>query len=222
MAGATSTRDCTREQQSSCRLRPHSTHQHNRPNDFILARRRISWPGTGSATRAFDISAANFGLDHLDTLNAQANLAVSLYYTGRRSEAVAMMEQVATGFEQHLGPEHAEARSARSNLAMFYMSVGRTDEAVSILEQVVADRERLLGPDHADTLRARSNLASSYQAAGRTSEAITAEAGPRHPRTTSWARSPRYPQSPLQPGCLVSGGGAHRRGDRTPRASHRR
>ncbi|MBM9509038.1 tetratricopeptide repeat protein [Actinacidiphila acididurans] len=112
------------------------------------------------------------GPEHLDTVSARNDLAVSYSDAGRTHEALALRERVLADRERLLPPDDPSVLTARNNLAVSYRAVGRTQEALDLRETVLADRERVQGPDHLETISARSNLAVSYRDAGRMREAI--------------------------------------------------
>ncbi|MFE6867711.1 tetratricopeptide repeat protein [Kitasatospora sp. NPDC057692] len=145
-----------------------------------------------------DTAERALGPDHLHTLTARNNLALTYRQAGRTQEAIDLGEQVLTDRERVVGPRHPHTLTARNNLASSYRQAGRTQEAIDLLRQVLADRERVLGLHHPHTLSTRGNLAHAYWQAGRTGEAITIEeqvlidyervVGPHHPQTLT-ARS---------------------------------
>jgi tetratricopeptide (TPR) repeat protein len=113
------------------------------------------------------------GPEHLETLVARSNLAVSYRQAGRTREAVALQEQVLAQCERLFGPAHPNTLTASGNVASAYWQAGRTDDAITLQERLVPEYERTFGPEDPRTLGMRNNLANSYQQAGRTSQAIT-------------------------------------------------
>ncbi|MZE78200.1 tetratricopeptide repeat protein, partial [Streptomyces sp. SID5475] len=118
------------------------------------------------------LSSGIHGSDHLDTLSACNNLAVSYSKSGRLQDALDLYEQVVADHERVLGPDHPDTLRARHNLAVSYSDAGRLQDALDLCEQVLADHERVLGPDHPHTLLARNNLAVSYSKSGRLQDAL--------------------------------------------------
>ncbi|MFF9121159.1 tetratricopeptide repeat protein [Streptomyces massasporeus] len=118
------------------------------------------------------LSSSIHGPDHLDTLGARHNLAVSYGDAGRVQDAIDLCEQVLTDYERVLGFDHPDTLDARNNLALSYSDAGRVQDALDLRKRVLADRERVLGPDHPSTHAARHNLAVSYGAAGRVQDAL--------------------------------------------------
>ncbi|MER7924880.1 tetratricopeptide repeat protein, partial [Streptomyces sp. NPDC096057] len=112
------------------------------------------------------------GPDHLDTLTARNNLAVSYSDAGRVDDALNLGERVLADRERILGDDHPATLDARHNLAVSYRGAGRVDDALNLRERVLADYERILGDDHLDALSARNNLANSYSDAGRVDDAL--------------------------------------------------
>ncbi|MGW4506912.1 FxSxx-COOH system tetratricopeptide repeat protein [Streptomyces sp. NPDC004436] len=141
------------------------------------------------AERATDL----LGPDHPSTLRARTGLANACFDLGRRHEALALQEAVATDSERILGPAHRDTLMARGNLANTYSALGRHHDALALQQAVATDRERTLGADHPETLMARSNLGATYNELGRhhdalaLQEAVAADCertqGPDHPDT---------------------------------------
>ncbi|MFD8302989.1 tetratricopeptide repeat protein, partial [Streptomyces sp. NPDC059690] len=92
------------------------------------------------------------GPNHLDTLSARHNLAVSYSDAGRIQDALDLRERVLADYERILGEDHLDTLSARHNLAASYSDAGRIQDALDLRERVLADYERILGEDHLDTL----------------------------------------------------------------------
>ena len=106
---------------------------------------------TAAATRIL-------GVEHPDTLTAQANLAASYWQAGRTGEAITIEEKVAEQRVRILGVEHPDTLTAQANLAGSYRQAGRTGEAITILEKVAEQSVRILGVEHPDTLTAQAVL----------------------------------------------------------------
>ncbi|GGN23650.1 tetratricopeptide (TPR) repeat protein [Actinoplanes campanulatus] len=120
-------------------------------------------------------AARLLGEQHLETIRARANLAVSYWENGRVLDAIALQEQVLSDRERILGDEHPDTIRARANLAASYQQDGRVEDAIVLKERVLADCHRILGDKHLETILARANLAFSYDKDGRIEEAMQLE-----------------------------------------------
>ncbi|KAF8529589.1 hypothetical protein BU17DRAFT_79603 [Hysterangium stoloniferum] len=111
------------------------------------------------------------GTEHLGTLVAKANLAVTYNQLGRWTDAEQLEVQVLEAREQILGTEHPDTLRARAYLAGTYCQLGRWTDAEQLEVQVLEASEQILGTEHPDTLAARGNLAVTYYWLGRWTDA---------------------------------------------------
>ncbi len=139
-----------------------------------------------------DYHRAASGTEHVMTLAAMHNLALSYAAAGRWDEAIKLQEEVLL-LRRKDDPEHPVTLKAMANLVAFYADAGRSAEALKLGEEVLALSRKVLGSEHPQTLAAMGNLALSYEAAGRQAEALQLKEevltlsrmvnGPEHPAT---------------------------------------
>ena len=122
------------------------------------------------------------GAAHIDTLQAQNNLAGLLGKVGGLSaivEARRLMELVVAGRSEQLGQRHTETLSAQQNLAILLKVLGKTQvsdgtelaEAERLLILVIESNLAQLGARHGSTLVAQANQADVLRALGKREEA---------------------------------------------------
>ncbi|KAJ6547981.1 hypothetical protein DFH09DRAFT_1281715 [Mycena vulgaris] len=111
------------------------------------------------------------GEDHLDTLNAIGNLALTYTDLGKFQEAEELGVVVLEKQRKILGEEHPDTLWTMGNLASTYGQLGKLQEARE-LEVVVLEKQRkILGENHLKTLHAMWSLASTYRQLGKLQEA---------------------------------------------------
>ncbi|KAJ6506444.1 hypothetical protein DFH09DRAFT_282324 [Mycena vulgaris] len=111
------------------------------------------------------------GEDHLDTLNAMGNLALTYTDLGKFQEAEELGVVVLEKQRKILGEDHPDTLWTMGNLASTYGQLGKLQEARE-LEVVVLEKQRkILGENHLKTLRAMWSLASTYYKQGKLQEA---------------------------------------------------
>lgn len=121
----------------------------------------------------FEAKTQTLGSKHLDTLTAQANLAVSYAHAGQLDNAISTGREVLHQREQILGSDHPDTLSSRANLAVSLKQAGHAAETIALEEQLILDNRSFLGLDHPLTLASEANLAVSLAQVGRIHEAIT-------------------------------------------------
>jgi hypothetical protein len=100
--------------------------------------------------------------DHLDTINAMANLA-TLYYSQRRwAEAEVLDIEVLSASVTVLGEEHSDTITAMDSLAATYKGLGRPQDAKALLLKIYKYNFKKWGDKHYNTKLAISNLAAAY------------------------------------------------------------
>jgi eukaryotic-like serine/threonine-protein kinase len=144
-------------------------------------------------TRALEISRAELGPDHPQTLGIMIGLANSYDLAGRADDALKLRQQTLKLQKDKLDPNHPDTLASMHNLAISYAAAGRAQEALTLRIQTLELREAKLGLDHPQTLLSMAALADSYTAAGRVSDALKlreqtlklqrAKLGPDHPET---------------------------------------
>ncbi|KAJ6506434.1 hypothetical protein DFH09DRAFT_282256 [Mycena vulgaris] len=115
------------------------------------------------------------GEDHLDTLYAMGNLALTYINLGKFQEAEELGLVVLEKQRKILGEDHPDTLRTMGNLASTYGQVGKLQEAEELEVVVLEKRREILGEDHPDTLHAMGNLASSYHKLGKLQEAEEVE-----------------------------------------------
>ncbi|PVH92436.1 TPR-like protein [Periconia macrospinosa] len=100
------------------------------------------------------------GADHPSTLKCKAELALTLWNQGRRSDA-----------EKVLGQEHPDTLSCMANLGMARRHRGKLTEAEELETRVLEVQQRILGAEHPSTLTSMANLASTFWSKGRWKDA---------------------------------------------------
>jgi serine/threonine protein kinase/tetratricopeptide (TPR) repeat protein len=129
-------------------------------------------PAIAHLERARNLLESELGLDRLDTLICQNNLAVACQHAGKLPEALRLFEQLREREVQSLGPDHRVTLITSSNLGVVYKDSYRTGEAIQLLERVREKQIENFGPDDPETLNTINNLAVAYQAAKKLPEAI--------------------------------------------------
>jgi tetratricopeptide (TPR) repeat protein len=132
--------------------------------------------GQGNATRAIAVLESVvadaehiLGLQHPDTLDYTANLAIAYVDAARISPALPILEDLVPRYGKALGPADSETLTVRAALADTYRRRGHPDRAAGLLEQVIAEAD---GTD-LDVETTQAVLAAAYIDAGRLDEAIT-------------------------------------------------
>ncbi len=140
-----------------------------------------------------DYRLAALGPQHLETLKAMHNLAISYEAVNRKDEALKLKEEVFRTRRKVLGPEDPETLGAMTNFAIALGRANRLVEAIALQEQALAIKRRVLAPEHPYRLIAQGRLAELYEKAGRNDEALKLREevlvlsrkarGPEHPDT---------------------------------------
>jgi hypothetical protein len=86
-----------------------------------------------------------------------ADIAVALHRIGRRSEALALLQQIVEGQSRELTTPTHQAMAA---IGCVYLEAGDVISAERLLEKVLALRKRVLGASHPETLDAMLQLAA--------------------------------------------------------------
>ncbi|KAJ6456940.1 P-loop containing nucleoside triphosphate hydrolase protein, partial [Mycena sanguinolenta] len=111
------------------------------------------------------------GDNHLNTLQAMHNLAMTHDGSGRFKEAKQLYVVVLEKRKELLGNDHSDTLHTMHNLATSYDSLGQLEEAKKLKIEVLEKRRKLLGDDHLQTLNTMHNLAVSYDNLGQFEEA---------------------------------------------------
>ncbi|KAF8144885.1 hypothetical protein K438DRAFT_1945281 [Mycena galopus ATCC 62051] len=111
------------------------------------------------------------GDDHLDTLQAMHNLAITYQDLGQLQEAEKLQVVVLEKRRKLLGDDHLDTLHAMNNLANTYRNLSLFQEAEKLQLVVLEKRRKLLGDDHLDTLLGMHNAAVTYWNLGQFQEA---------------------------------------------------
>jgi tetratricopeptide (TPR) repeat protein len=132
-----------------------------------------------------------FGPDALETLNAQANLAVSLRSVGRGGRASRLLDDAYERLRERFGPSNPDTLACRLSLAATLVVVRNVARADEETRAVATAYERNLGPEHPHTLVCVNNMsaaarvagdhARAYELATRAAEQFAERLGPDHP-----------------------------------------
>ena len=104
---------------------------------------------------------ALYGEEHLNTISAMSNVAITLESVGDIQGALTMKREVVKKRKQILGEEHPDTITAISNLAITLESVGDIQGALTMKREVVKKMIQILGEEHPDTITVVNNLATS-------------------------------------------------------------
>jgi eukaryotic-like serine/threonine-protein kinase len=110
------------------------------------------------------------GPDHLDSIDAHENHALTLAMLDRVAEAEAEMASVVEKYTAGRGSDAATLRS-RTSQAVYLSTLGRLAESEAAWRGLAEAKGRVLGADHADTILAREALAAALYDQRRLQEA---------------------------------------------------
>ena len=133
------------------------------------------------------------GVDHLETLTCNRNIAFLLSMREKYTEAEAIYRKTLARLETALGGNHESTLTVMSALAGMIWDQGKAEEAENLYREVIAKKERAFGADHPVTLNSIWGLVQCLRLEERFEEAellcrslyITARRvlGPEHIRT---------------------------------------
>jgi hypothetical protein len=107
-----------------------------------------------------------FGSDHVQTLNAMAELAITHRATGNLEEAQHLQEDMVAIGTRLLGAEDLHTLSAMVDLASTYRERGSLSAARTLQETVLESSKRLMGAEDPNTVSAMNNLANTVYEQG--------------------------------------------------------
>ncbi|KAJ7716787.1 hypothetical protein B0H16DRAFT_451408 [Mycena metata] len=113
----------------------------------------------GIAAQVLEKFQRLLGENHLKTVWAMGNLALTHSDLGEFQKAKELGEKVLEKSNQLLGENHPETLSAMGNLAATYSRLGEFRKTEQLEVLVLEKRTKLQGEDHPDTLFAMGNLA---------------------------------------------------------------
>ncbi len=137
---------------------------------------------------ALELTKADLGPDHRDTLGGMANVATGYWKLKQLDKSVPLFEELLPLFEKKLGRDHQDTQRTVANLGVNYKDAGRLKEAIPLLEEAYRASKkfpelRIAGP----------NLLDAYAKAGQHDKALPlleevleltkAEFGTEHPNT---------------------------------------
>ncbi|KAJ7806675.1 hypothetical protein B0H13DRAFT_2485296 [Mycena leptocephala] len=111
------------------------------------------------------------GADHLDTLQAMSDLALTYCDLGEFHKAEGLGTVVLEKRKQVLGDDHRRTLRAMGNLASTYQNLGQFHKAEELEVVVLEKQKQVLGDDHPKTLNTMGNLALAYHHLGKLHQA---------------------------------------------------
>jgi tetratricopeptide (TPR) repeat protein len=111
---------------------------------------------------ALEASYRTLGEAHSTTLYNTENLAITLSYQGRSSEAEVLRLKAVEACKQALGTDHDHTLWATGNLAIHHSKQKQFQSAKALQTQIFDIKKRTVGETHPDTLQAMGNLAITY------------------------------------------------------------
>lgn len=95
-----------------------------------------------------------------DQLTTRMLLANLLMAKGEAQAAIALQDEILTGYRRLFGDDHFRVADTMNDLASAMASVGRFDDAETNYRQALKIRQRILGPAHPEIVQSLNNLAS--------------------------------------------------------------
>jgi tetratricopeptide (TPR) repeat protein len=126
---------------------------------------------TAAWQTVYDLSLAEYGKTHEDTIAALGNLAGATLQAGRQDEALPLLQEAVTLCRQKFGAEHGNTLNAVNNLAVALQDAGNVTAAIPHFKEVLRIRLAVDGEESPDTLTAMSNFATALKAIGQFNEA---------------------------------------------------
>lgn len=143
-------------------------------------------------------ASAQFGPDHLATINSTREMAALLTELDHVEQAEIAYHQLLASAQKTLGPDHPETLAIHKQIAGFEQSRGNWAEAEKLFEQIRQTSAKSLGQGHSLTLDADVQISSFFFDQGRFPEAVAVLAatcplyatshGEWHPLTTDCYR----------------------------------
>lgn len=117
---------------------------------FLHVERRYN-EAASMERRAVSQAVRILGPEDRATLDAQANLGLSLGRGGQRQEALVLLQHCAEALERRFGPEDIDTLTVKHNLAGWLWDLD-PETARKLALEVYETRLRIFGPDHEHTL----------------------------------------------------------------------
>jgi serine/threonine protein kinase/Tfp pilus assembly protein PilF len=127
--------------------------------------------GTEVLRRAVEKYLDALGDEHPATLAARHSLGIALFWSGRTSEGLSVMEDVCAVRSRVLGPDHADTFTSRVQLGLMY-NRAKVKDPVAYHRQLYNDALRAFGPQSSQSVHAGHGLAVALLGAARPDEAI--------------------------------------------------
>ncbi|KAJ7024598.1 P-loop containing nucleoside triphosphate hydrolase protein, partial [Mycena alexandri] len=124
------------------------------------------------AEQVLEKSQLLLGDEHLETLQAMHNVALTYLALEEFQKADALNALVVEKRTKLLGEDHLDTLSAMGNLASTYSGLGEFQKAKELRVLVLEKRSKLLGNEHPDSLSAMGNLAQTYSDLGEFQKAL--------------------------------------------------
>jgi tetratricopeptide (TPR) repeat protein len=150
-----------------------------------------------SLSRAKELTGAELGDNHPETLMAMHELANAYADAGQYAQGIAIHEQILQAKRTETGGKQYDTLTLFTmvNLGNAYLGEGRISDSIAIMEEALEPMRATLGPDDPRTLSTLNNLVLAYDAAGRREDVISLQQeavagirerlGPDHPLTLS-------------------------------------
>jgi len=119
--------------------------------DFMASYLRLAGQFEESLTyeqRALKIEELEFGVDHINSVNAIKGIGIVYVVQGKYAEAISWFERALKIFEREFGVDDVNSASTINNIATVYDSQGKYAEAISWYERALNIYEREFGVDH--------------------------------------------------------------------------
>ncbi|KAJ7819157.1 hypothetical protein B0H13DRAFT_2453612 [Mycena leptocephala] len=107
------------------------------------------------------------GDDHLDTLHAMSDLALTYQKLGKFHKAEELQVVVLQKQKQFLGDDHPDTLREMGSLALTYNHRGEFHKAEELQAVVLEKRKQVLSDDHPSTLLVMGDLATTYHNLGK-------------------------------------------------------
>jgi len=111
------------------------------------------------------------GAGHVDTMEAQYQLAQLLHFRGEWLRSATLHSEVLESRLQELGERDANTLDSMYQLAMVLRRSGKSKESLELHQRCLELRRDILGRDHMDTLRSEDGVAKTMNEQGRYDEA---------------------------------------------------
>src|SRR5436305_1317660 len=122
--------------------------------------------------RSLKIREKAFGVDHINTTEAERNLGITYHSQGKYDEAIKQYERALKIYEKAFGVDHINTTDKINHVGVTYDCQGKYDEAIEQYERSLKINEKAFGVDYLDTADALNHLGITYDSQGKYDEAI--------------------------------------------------